>query len=522
VCTNLANLLLARGVARRPEIALRLSLGASRGRLVRQLATEGLLLAALGGVVAVAVAYFLHGVLVRMLAVSDARFQMSFRLDPLLLAFVLAVTLAAALLFGVLPALQATKTDAAAWLKELGRSTASARGPLRSGRILVSLQLALSLPLLVAAGLLLQTVHNLQRTDLGFPSEHLLMVRVDLQGAGYHALSGEGMLRNLLDAVKVIPGIQAVSFSQLGVFTGGESFARLRVEGHTSRGDHDRGSATDVVGPGYFAALGVPLLLGRAITESDRAGTPNVCVINEAFAKQFFARRIAIGKHITSLESENVGWTCEIVGVAKDARTQNLRSDIRPRFFTAGMQDVALAMSPTLLIRTTTNDAAVAPAVRKIIQGLDASVPILSVDSIEQQLTQLTAQDRATTQLVAIFGGVALALAGIGLYGVLSYGVARRTGEIAIRMALGAHPQRVIIMILHETTRLVFAGLVVGGGLACAATRLIKGRLYGVAPADPVTQVLASALLLLVALAASYLPAHRAARVDPGLALRHQ
>src|SRR5438034_6042946 len=246
-CANLANLLLARGAARKSEIALRVSLGASRGRLIRQLVTESLALAALGGMAAIAVAYVLHDALVRMLAESDPRFHMSFSADPLVLAFVVAATLSAALLFGVLPAWQVTRADVGASLKEQSRGAIGTFGQLRSGRFLVSLQLALSLPLLVGAGLLARTVYNLQRADLGFPAARLLLVRVNLRQAGYEGARRDRLLRELVGEIGRIPRVQATSFSQPGVFTGGESSATIEVEGYTPKGDHDRGSALDVI-----------------------------------------------------------------------------------------------------------------------------------------------------------------------------------------------------------------------------------------------------------------------------------
>jgi predicted permease len=522
-CANLANLLLARGAARRPEIALRLSLGASRSRLLRQLVTESLALAALGGLAAVAVAYVLHGALVRMLAASDPRFRMSFVLDPLVLAFLLAVTLAAALLFGALPAWQVTRTDPGVALKDWSRGAIGSAGAMRPGRLLVGLQLALSLPLLVGAGLLARTVHNLQRVDLGFPAERLLLVRVDLREAAVDAARRDGLLRDLLERIRRIPGTRAASYSQLGVFSGGNSSATIEVEGFGPAGHGECGSAFDRVGPGYCSTLGVPLRLGREIREQDRDAAPRVCVINEAFAWRFFAGRSPIGARITVRGDDEERTVYQVVGVAGDARTQGLRGDVEPRYFVAAQQPPASAASPTLLIRTA---AATRPAmadVRRAVEGLGgAAPPILSARSIEEQMEPLTAQDRATARLAVVFGGVALALAAIGLYGVVSYGTARRTGEIAIRVALGAQPGRIVATILRETSGPVGAGLGLGVALTYAASRFVaaQGRLYGVAPQDPLTLASAIGLLLLVALGAAYLPARRASRLDPVAGLR--
>jgi predicted permease len=518
-CANLANLLLARGAARKPEIALRLSLGASRGRLVRQLVTESLALAAIGGAAAIAVASVLHGALVRMLAESDPRFHMTFSVDPLVLNFVVASTLGAALLFGVLPAWQATGAGMGATLKEQNRGTTGTFGQLRSGRLLVSLQLALSLPLLVGAGLLARTVYNLQRADLGYSAERVLQVRVDLRRGGVEPARRSSLLRELAAQIQAIPGVRAASFSQLGVFSGGESSRTIEVEGFTRTNDADRDSAVDEVGPGYFSTLGVPIRLGRDIVDSDNGDATTVCVINEAFAQRYFDRRNPLGMRITT-SAEDGGTTYHVVGVARNARTSSLRGDVGPRYYVAALQSPASSTGPTFLIRATTEGAPVLAAVRRTIERVAANVPIVSVTSIEEEMVPLTAQDRTTAQLAIVFGGVALMLAAIGLYGVLSYGVARRTGEIAIRIALGAQPGRVIAMILGETAGVVIVGLAAGAGLAYAASRVIESRLYGVAPQDPLTLTLATGLLLVVALGAAYLPALRASRVDPMAALR--
>jgi ABC-type antimicrobial peptide transport system permease subunit len=260
--------------------------------------------------------------------------------------------------------------------------------------------------------------------------------------------------------------------------------------------------------------------LGREILENDFGDAAPVCVINEAFAKRFFDQRNPIGMRITTAGDEK-RTTYHVVGVARNARTASLRGEVEPRFFVAAMQAPASVNSPTFLIRTATDTAPVVAAVRKTIERVDAGLPIVSASSIENEMVPLTAQDRTTAQLAVVFGCVALTLAAIGLYGVLSYGVARRTGEIAIRIALGAQSGSVISMIVRETIGLVGVGLALGGGMAYAASRLIDSRLYGVAPQDPLTLALATGLLLLVALSAAYLPAVRASRVDPMTALRH-
>jgi predicted permease len=512
-CANLANLLLARGAARRPEIALRLSLGASRARIMRQMITESLALAIMGGLVGLAAAYLLHRALVRLMD-----FQMSFSLDPMVVAFVVAATLGAALLFGVLPAWQVTTIDAGESLKEQSRSATGSIGRMRWGRFLVSLQLGLSLPLLVGAGLLARTLNNLQRVDLGYPAERLMLVRIDTREAGYNAIRRGALIRDLLEQFRRIPGVRAASFSSLGVFSGGNSALQIQVEGYVPTGDKDRNSSMDVVGPDYFSALGVPIVLGRGILESDRPGAPASCVVNAAFAKQFFDGQNPIGGRITSVEDHTA--TCVVAGVANNARTQNLRRDVAPRYYLPAMQFPFDIEYPIFLIRTATDSAPFLAAVRQTIQRTDASLPILYARSIQEQMAPLTAQDRAVAQVAVAFGAVALTLAAIGLYGVLSYGIARRKSELAIRIALGSRPARVVAMILGETTGLIIAGLALGAGLAYAASRVVTSQLFGVTPQDPLTLAWAIGILVATALSAAYFPAHRASKLDPMAALR--
>jgi predicted permease len=518
-CANLANLLLARGAARKAEMALRLSLGASRGRLIRQLVTESLALAAVGGAAGLAISYFLRGVLVRMIVQSDRDFQMSFALDPMVLAFCAGVTLMAAMLFGMLPAWQATGSAVGNNLKERGRGSV---GRMRWGRSLVSVQLALSLPLLVGAGLLARTVYNLQHVELGYRTERLLQVGINSRAAGYDSARSSALFRELLGQIQRIPGVQAASFSLNGLFTGMGTSDRIEVEGYTPKQNSDRDTTLDMVGPAYFSTLGIPILLGREILESDHAGAPKVCMINEAFAKQFFAGRNPLGMHISTTDN-GPRTTYQVVGVASNARTQSLRDNVPSRLYVPATQPVGgIAGRVSFLIRRATENSSVLPAVRKAVQRVDPALPIGDAQRIEERIAPFMAQERTTAQLAVVFGCVALALAAIGLYGVLSYGIACRTGEIAVRIALGARPGRVISMILRETMALFIAGLALGGGLAYAASRLITSQLYGVAPEDPLTLGLAAVLLLLVALSASYWPALRASRLDPMAALRQE
>jgi predicted permease len=519
-CANLANLLVARGSARQTEIAVRLALGASRQRVIRQLMTESLALAALGGFTALAAAYVMHKSLVVMLQEVEPRFFVAFDFSAPLLAFLMAATLLAAVMFGALPAWQVTRGDRSSHLKDSGRGAVGSAGELRAGRWLVGLQLALSLPLLVGAGLLVQTVNNLQHPKLGFAAERLLLARLDLGEIVRDVARRDRILRELHARIQRIPGVEAASFSQLGLFSGGLSSAAIELPSDASTGTTGGESALDRVGANYFTTLRIPIVRGRDIAESDRAETHKVCIVNEAFVRRHFGGQDPVGKYITTVD-DGARTPYEVVGVVRDAHTQSIRNDIEPRFFVPAEQRPSQGISRTFVIRTTATANGVVAGVRDAIDGVDATLSALDLDvvSIEDQMSPLIADERTIARLAVVFGTVALTLAAIGLYGVLSYRVSRRSSEIAIRIALGARSTSIVAMVLRGTAALVLAGLLVGSALAYIASRLIASRLYGVAAQDPLNSILATGVLLLVAFIASYVPARRASRIDPMAAL---
>jgi predicted permease len=436
-------------------------------------------------------------------------------------AFSLAATLAAGLAFGALPAWRLTGTSADVPLGGHGRGAVRPAGELRWGRWLVGAQLALSLPLLVVAGLLVQTVYNLHRPDLGFRAERLLLARVNLGEAAQDVRRRDRVLRDLRVRLQQIPGVERATFSQLGLFGGGISTATIDVQGSELTREGGRGSALDRVGADYFTTLGIPVRLGRDISESDGADSHKVAVVNEAFVERFFDGRNPIGMRITTEDGGDEGSTAyEVVGVSGNARTRNLRDEVEPRFFVPAEQRASPSTSRTFLIRTVSEATPLVSAARETMNGVDAAVSVSEIISIEDQMAPLTADEQMVARLAAVFGTVALMLVAIGLYGLLSYGVSRRASEIAIRMALGARSRGIIAMILRETVGLVVAGLLLGSALAYVLSRLISSRLYGVAPQDPLTATAATGVLLLAALIAAYLPARRASQMDPMLVLR--
>jgi predicted permease len=518
-CANLGNLLLTRTTARNREMAVRLALGATGGRLIRQLMTESLCLATLGGLVGLFLAFLLREGLLRL--VADTAITLPAAVDVRTLGFVFALTLAAGLILGLLPALRITRTQTTTGLREQGRGIAGSAAWVRVGKLVVVGQLALSLPLLVGAGLLVRTLVNLQHVDLGYTKDDLLTVRIDAQPAGYDPLRQTAAVEDLLSRIRTVPAVRSATYSNNGLFGGSDNGDQITVEGYTATGRDDRGSRYDAVGPKYFSTMGIPVLLGREITEQDRPGGQMVCVINETFAKRFFAGRHPIGLHITQ-EYADQRKTYEVIGVVRDSRQNRLRGDIEHRFYTPVSQPATAIDGVTFIIRPRGEVSSVLADVRRVLRQAEPNMPISRATTLAAAVDGRLVQDRLLAQLSLAFGVVAMLLAAIGLYGVLSYGVTRRTNEIGIRKALGAPHGALIAMILRETGWLLLVGLAVGTAASAGSIRLITSRLYGLSPNDPVAFASAIAGLAMVGTLAAWMPAYRASRIDPLVALRHE
>ena len=517
-CANLSNLLLSRATARSREVAVRLALGARRSDLVRQSLTESMIIALAGGLLGLAAAWLLRRGL--LLLVSDS-INLADSADAAVLAFAFALTLLTGLTLGLLPALRTSRVDALAGLKELGRGLTASAAWVRTGKGIVAAQVALSLPLLIGAGLLVRTLSNLQSVDLGFDKEKLLLVMVDVRTAGYPEPSRQLIFDRLYQRLRSTPGVAAVTYSRHGLFSGGDASDAVLVQGYTSQSDDDRGSRYEHIGPGYFSTLGIPLRLGREITERDHAAAPKVCVINEAFARRFFAGRNPIGLHVTQLYGPQRN-TFQVVGVVANSRKRGLRGEIEHRYYVPTAQPIDVPPAITLAIRTAGDPNALSPAIRRAILAEDPNLPIPFSRPLPELLAERMLQDRLLARISLLFGAVALLLSAIGLFGVLSYGVTRRTSEIGIRKALGAGEWNVIALILRESSWLLAAGLTIGTLLALAGLRLIQNRLFGLSPTDPSAFAAAALLLIFVAIAAAWLPARRASRVDPLVAIRYE
>ena len=521
-CANVANLLLARATARQKEMGVRLALGAGRARIIRQFLTESLMLSVAGGLLGSLLAVYGVQLLVAMVGSSPGSVILDARPDLRVLFFTIGVSLLTGLVFGLAPAWRSARVNVSGTLKEAGRGITGSSGKINAGKILVIGQIALSVMLLIGAGWFIRTLRNLENVDLGYQREKLALVRVNFLSAGY---AGERLpiaFNEVRERLARIPGVRGVTYSSNGLFSRSESGDEIAVEGYKSQKPEDLEANFDRISPNYFATLGIPMLLGRDIGPRDVESAESVCVVNEAFAKFYFGAQNPIGKHVTD-EFPDTRKTFTIVGVARDARDHNLREEIPRRFYLSALQPLG-RFSPSLNyeIRTTGEAGAVLQAVRKAILGYDPGIPVYTVRPFVEMLEDNLRQERMIAQLSTVFGGVALLLAAIGLYGVLSYAVAQRTNEIGIRMALGAERGTVVRTVLRETAVLIAIGLAAGVPASLACARLIQSKLFGLKPADPMTLAAALGIMVGVAIISGYLPARRASRVDPLIALRYE
>jgi predicted permease len=516
-CVNVANLLLARASSRRKEFAVRVAIGAAPGRIVRQLLTESILLAFSGGALGLLLARWGTNALLKLSGNNDLEASPDLRV----FLFTAMVCVLTGVLFGLIPALRSRRVAVALTLKSGSQNGSSANAGWNWGKLLVTGQVAVSLLVLFVAGLLVHSLQNIRNVDLGYNREHLLVVSTDPLAAGYNNARITSFANQLAEQISSLPGVRAVTSSKNGLFSGSESGNSIKMEGYTSKNDADLQAAFDEVAPNYFRGVGIPMLLGRDIGLQDTETAPRVVVINETMARFYFGQTNPIGRKFI-IEDPGSKGPVEIVGVARDARDHKLKGSVDRRFYIPLSQSMGTIPVLVFVVRTVGNPVAVAEAVRKQIKNLDANIPVNNVRSLNE-LTEKSISDQILiARLSSFFAGLALLLAAIGLYGILSYSVAGRTREIGVRMALGAQRGSVLKMILQEAGRLVLLGVLVGIPSALLASRLFSSMLFGLKGTDPVSMLLVVAVLLAITLLASYIPARRATKVDPMIALRYE
>ena len=515
-CANVANLQLARAVRRGKEIAVRAALGAGRGRLARQLLTESLLLAALGGAAGLWLAAWGISVL-RTLGPANIPHLAEIHIDYRVLLFTALVVIVTGVVFGLVPVLAATKTQPGDSLKEGGLQLSVGRGRERTRGALVVMQLALALVLLAGAGLLMRSFLRLIKTDPGFNPHNLLTARIGLPDNQYPRPDQQrAFFQNLLTSLRSLPGVSSAEAVAVPPLWGYMMSAGFEVEGVPARTDVNQGAAINIVSPGYLQAIGVPLIAGRNFTPLDSADAPKAVILNRACMRVFFPDESPIGKRIRIAGME---WAT-IVGVVGDLRQAGLVSRPQPEIFVPYLQVSYSEM--TVVIRSTQDPLRLAPALRSRVESIDKSLPIYDVGTMDQLLAEQAASRKFDMALLGLFAFLAVVLAGVGIYGVMTYTVTQRTHEIGIRMALGAEQLDVLRLVLRQGTILTALGVGIGFAGALALTRFLSSLLYDVPPRDPVTFVIVSAILGGVALLATYLPARRAAKVDPIVALRYE
>jgi predicted permease len=517
-CANVANLLIARGFMRQKEIAVRLSLGATRGQLVRQLLAESLALSFAGGAIGLLLAVALTRGLLALVPSEGQPILVQAEPDVRILAFTFALTLVTGIVFGLLPALRASRPDLWGTLKDTVGTIAGSGGSLFLRKGLVAAQVALSFLLLFGAGLFVRSLQNLKTTDTGVALDNLITFQLAPALNGYDAERTVNFYQELLDRLRATAGVKSAALAIVPILAGDEWDNSTSVEGHTPQDGENMQAFMNALSPGYFSTMGIPILEGRDFTRLDAKQEPTVAIVNRRFAEHFFKGRSALGRHLGRGVGPHVKLTIEIIGVVEDSLYEGPREGVRRQVFVPNWG----RNSATFYVRTTSASAAAFAAVRSEVGKLDASMPVYEVKTLQGQLDETLLTDRLIALLSAGFGLLATLLASIGLYGVMAFVVARRRKELGIRLALGAAPRGVIWMVMKEVLVLMTIGLLVGIPAAIALGRFVASQLYGIRADDPAIAAATMALLGLVSAAAGLIPARRASRIDPILALRYE
>jgi predicted permease len=518
-CANIANLLLARGAGRAGEMAIRLSIGAGRGQLVGQLLGESLLLAVFGGLGGLLVAQWTLNLMAALLPAQAAE-TVSLTVDPIVMLFAAALAIGTGVLFGLFPALHSTRPDLISALKGQSGQPSGARSASRFRTSLATAQIALSMALLVSAGLFTRSLFNISRVDLGLHADNVVMFEISPARNGYKVEQTRQLFERVEDEIGALPGVTGITSSTVPLLSGSNWGNDVSVEGFKAGPDTDSNSRFNEVGPGYFPTLGIPLLAGRDFTRADALTAPPVAIVNEAFAKKFNLGRDAVGKRMSN-KGPNTPLTMEIVGMVKNAKYSDVKREIPPLFFIPYRQDENIGQI-NFYVRTATDPERFLANIPKVLARLDATLPVENLRTLPQQVRENVFLDRFISVLSASFACLATLLAAVGLYGVLAYTVSQRTREIGLRMALGAAPSRVRAMVLRQVGVMVIVGGAIGLAFAIGLGRLAQSLLFELQGTDPLVLVAAAVSLSLVALAAGFIPAHRASQVDPMSALRYE
>src|SRR5271170_7783773 len=515
-CANLANLLLARASSRQREMSVRLALGAGRSRILRQMFTESLLLSLSGGIAGLVLGYLGRNTIPHLLSSSWETTTMNSHFDWKIFGFTAAISIVTGLLFGLAPAWQATRTQVSSGLKENAQS-ATQRNRNVTGKAIVIVQVALSALLLVGAGLFARTLANLNTSHLGFRPDNLLLFEIQPPRTRYAAPKDIALYRQLEERLTSVPGINSITLADMALISNSISNSDFVPDGLSQKAKDDSSAYTIAVGQNYFSTMGIPIRSGRGFSETDTETSRLVAVVNQQLVKDFFPNVNPIGRTFLS-DKKHI----EIIGVSGDTRYANLRDEPPATFYLPYRQQPEGEQEITFAISSTRDKASILPALRNAIASVDKDLPLLDIRTQNEQIAETTKEERIFASLTSGFGVLALILASIGIYGIMAYAVARRTNEIGIRMALGAQSGRVLRMVLREASWLTAIGVIAGLAIAVAMGRLIASMLYGLKSYDPLTFSCAALFLAIIALAASWIPARRAASIDPIKALRHE
>ncbi|HET9265318.1 MAG TPA: ABC transporter permease [Vicinamibacterales bacterium] len=517
-CANVANLLIARGFMRQREIAVRLSLGSSRGRLVRQLLVESLVLSLAGGLAGLALSVVLTRGLLSLIPQEGQPLLIEARPDARILAFTFVLSALTGIIFGLLPALRASRPDPWTTLKDTVGSIAGTGGSLFLRKGLVATQVALSFLLLFGAGLFVRSLQNLKSTDTGVVLDNLITFQVSPDLSGYDDDRGTIFYQQLLERLRSAPGVKSAGLASVPILSGDEWDSTMSVEGHRAADGEDMQAFMNSLSPGYFETMQIPFLEGRDFRQSDIKEQSTVAIVNRRFAEHFFKGTSAVGKRLGWGGGPDTKLTIEIIGVVENSLYEGPREGIRRQVFVPNWGKAGVA----IYLRTLTASAAAYNVLRNEVKQLDASMPVYAMKTLESQLDQTLLRDRLVALLSAGFGLLATLLASVGLYGVMAFVVARRKKELGIRLALGAQPGYVIWMVMREVLLLLAIGLALGIPSAIALGRFVSSQLYGIDPSDPWIAGATVLLLAVVSALAGLIPARRASRIDPILALRYE